>query len=414
MGWFQSKSFLHDRKRKNASIIRNILVVSEFYSAGGLETQICSQARYLDTQGVKLHLVTSSPSSASARSIFSSTVFDLPMHTDAETLLKSSQKLLDLIDELKIDLIHAHPFFSLALALIVAHRKNIPLVATLHGPSSLVAAEETTLSILLRKALLQEANMLIAVSPEVKLLAHVAAPCAPVVIPNAVEFHTVINAVPKHAPWLWAGRLDQEKTIGLRALIAEVLRQKQTVLHIYGSGPEEFALRQELEEQDPESNWVVLKGWDDHLADRMWAYSLIAGMGRVLLEGAAAGRPCLLVGYDGIKGIMTPADMAKAAYWNFSGRGLRTISSAAFDEQLRALHEAPQQYSLYEWVARHHSAERVWQDYLDKISALNGFSSTAVEAFISCLKHSGSSDAILWADHQIYTMFCNICENQGK
>jgi len=389
--------------------VKNILVLTEYFTAGGLETQLRSQARSLGEHGIRMHLATSSPRSDLAENAFASALYDLPMQTSAGIFLETISKVEALVDEFDIDLIHAHPFFSFMVGMVVAQRRKLPLVSTLHGPSSISLGGETIYDILFQKALLPRTSLLIAVSPEVEFLARAAAPCMPVVLPNAVQVNVSAPPAPDPGlPWVWAGRLDHEKIVGLRALIAEVLRLKRNTLHIYGEGPEVEALRKQLAEEDPQSEWVAYKGWDDNFSDNLSSYSLVAGMGRVLLEGAAASRPCLLVGYDGIKGIMSEADMEQAAAWNFSGRGLRSITPPEFEHQLHALQQSPQQFLHYEWVKRYRSAEVVWEEYRRKLYGLKPFAAEVVEDFIGCLKYSGSSGIPVWGDNRVYVILGNL------
>ena len=49
---------------------------------------------------------------------------------------------------------------------------------------------------------------------------------------------------------------------------------------------------------------------------------IVLGMGRALLEGLAAGRPSVLVGYEGVIGLVTNDNFERLQFSNFSGRGV--------------------------------------------------------------------------------------------
>lgn len=397
---------------------KNILVLTEHFAGGGLETQLCTQAQYLAERDVHLHLVTGSRFSPVAADAFAGTVFDLPFQGTAQCVLESVCRVEDYALQHRIDVIHVHPFLSFAVGMVVAQRLGLPLVATLHGPSSVSLLQDTIYDALFRHALLPDASRVFAVSEEVKFLARAVAPCSPVVLPNAVPLSVdppradPLSADPLppslDLPWLWAGRLDQDKIVGLKSLIAEVLRHGRNSLHIYGDGPERGALQEHLKEVCPQADLIVYKGWDDHLSDHLSAYSLVAGMGRVLLEAGAASRPCLLVGYDGIKGLLTESDMEKAAAWNFSGRGMRTITSDELDVQLQALERSPQQFVHREWIRQNRSVSTVWDGYLDQIADLQPFSSAVAKDFIGCLNYSGSIGVNLWGDWRVLALLKNM------
>lgn len=79
---------------------KSILVVSEHFVGGGLETQLYGQARYLRAQGHKVHLVTSSSRSELADSAFDSTYFDVPMaDVTVSRLLETTELLGDIIEK---------------------------------------------------------------------------------------------------------------------------------------------------------------------------------------------------------------------------------------------------------------------------------------------------------------------------
>ena len=394
---------------------KNILVLTEHFTGGGLETQLCTQAEYLTQQGLRLHLVTGSPFSQKAADVYASAFHDLPMQTTGQDFLETISRVEEYALHHGIDVIHAHPFLSFAVGMVVAHRLRLPLVATLHGPSSVSLAKDTIYDVLFRHALLPGASMLFAVSEEVRFLAQAVAPCSPVLLPNAVPVSAKPPQPPSaDLPWVWGGRIDHDKIVGLKSLIAETLRLRRNVLHIFGDGPERTALQTHLEEVCPQADWVVYKGWDDHLSDHLSSYSLVAGMGRVLLEAGAASRPCLLVGYDGIKGLLTESDMGKAAAWNFSGRGLRTISPDEFKAQLQALEQSPQQFLNHGWIKKYRSANSVWNYYLNRIGDLEPFSSPVVEDFIGCLKYSGSIGTPLWGDWRVFVLLNNMIQMRNE
>jgi hypothetical protein len=50
---------------------------------------------------------------------------------------------------------------------------------------------------------------------------------------------------------------------------------------------------------------------------------IVVGMGRVVLEGLAARRPTVLIGYEKAVGVVSGENFDKYGFSNFSGRGLR-------------------------------------------------------------------------------------------
>jgi hypothetical protein len=64
------------------------------------------------------------------------------------------------------------------------------------------------------------------------------------------------------------------------------------------------------------------------VAERVARATAVLGMGRSLLEGAAARRPCILIGYQNAHGLLTNERFEVFARTNFSGRGIPVVGSA--------------------------------------------------------------------------------------
>ncbi|PJR90235.1 hypothetical protein CN878_13750 [Ochrobactrum sp. 695/2009] len=392
---------------------KSILVVSEYFIGGGLETQLYGQARYLRAQGHKVYLVTSSSRSELAISAFDGTYFDVPM-TDVTVsgLLGTIDILGDIIQKKDINVVHCHPFYSIVPAMFVANNYGLPLVSTIHGPASLSYERNTILGLFLFDLLLPRASMLLSVSLETTIEAKQMAACSPLLLPNAVEFPVgELAPLDLHQPWLWAGRLDHAKTAGLLALINEFHKHRHNVLHIYGAGPMEDSVKTVLQELDPDGSRFHYKGWKDNISDIIETYSVICGMGRVVLEGASRNRPCMLVGYDGIKGLLSQENLAFAESSNFSGRGMLNISSDAFGEQVADLDVASEKYSIGEELKKNHMESGVWKRYEQLTDMITPFSCEVLRDFRDLLWLKSGEVGGLWSNPRIYAGFRNLLHN---
>ncbi len=392
---------------------KNILIISEFFVGGGLETQLCGQARYLQERGYKVYLLTSSSRSGLAESVFDSTYFDVPMATaTAFQLLKTIDLLGEIVEKKAVSVIHCHPFYSIVPAMFVAHRYGLPLISTIHGPASLSAERDTILGMFLFDLLLPRASLLLSVSLETSVGAKKVSPCNPLLLPNAVKFPTdEPSSLDLRQPWLWAGRLDDLKTTGLLALVNEFGKHKHNVLHIYGAGPKEESVKAVLQELDPFSKWVQYKGWKNNISDIIENYSVVCGMGRVVLEGASLNRPCMLVGYDGIKGLVSQDNLDFSESFNFSGRGMENISSDIFSEQLEDLNGYSEKYLLSEEIKRNHMESKVWARYEKLVDSISTFSCAVLEDFGDLLWLNSRETEVVWSNSHVYSGFKSLLQN---
>lgn len=381
--------------------MKNILVVSEFFTAGGLETQVLGQAEVLGTMGCRVHLATSSGPSAIAQEVFASCAFDVPMSHG-----RTARELLTAIDELrticeieKIDIIHAHPFLSMIVAGCVAHELCVPLVLTLHGPVSLgYVGADTTAGLMLASSIIPNASHVFAVSRETRLLCGMFTRRDIAILPNAV------NVAPKDPPrgsldlpWMWAGRLDSDKAVGLKSLIEFVAFNEGIKLEIFGQGPARAEIEAHIAEVDVSQRMFAFREWHDNLPSIMPEYGVVAGMGRVLLEGALANRVCLLVGYDGIKGFLTEAGAVRSSFWNLSGRGLRNIEEFELTAQIASIKADSQKFLLKDWVRRERNAELIWTQYLEIISSSYDFKDRRAIVFQELLEYAGDDSQDFWS-----------------
>lgn len=391
----------------------NILTVSDFFSGGGLETQITGQVRTLRNKNIRFYLATNSGQSELANSLFDDCLFHVPMiNATPKQILSSIKNINEFIKKYEIEVIHAHPFSSLVIGMACAHLNNIKIVGTLHGPASFFSAEETMIGFLVKNTFLNNQDTVITVSPETSLLAKATGKCKPIILPNAThvpKIKPLLNDINK--PWAWFGRLDNEKIIGLINLIQFIVKNKIAKLHIYGDGPALDQLKDTIEELDPDREIITLEGWTSNTKSEMQKYSVIAGMGRVIIEAAASNKLCLLVGYDGIKKFLTPTIAKQASIWNFSGRGYQNTTELQLCDQWDSINRIPSQYSLYEWIKDNHNEIHVWEQYLELLNNKNKYNSNLMGEFINVLEYLGDSEVCIWEDNDSLQILKSIAQN---
>lgn len=390
-----------------------ILIVSDFFSGGGLETQILSQIRSLRNENTRFFLATSSGQTELASTLFEDYLFHVPMvNATPKQLLSSIHNINDFIQKYDIDVIHAHPFNSLIIGMACAHVNNIKLIGTLHGPASFFSPDETLAGFLIKNAFLQYPDTVITISRETSLLSKTIAKCSPVLLPNATLFSenkTPFSNINK--PWAWFGRLDKEKIVGLISLIQFIIKTKMAKLHIYGDGPASNQLKEIIVELDPNNDSITIEGWIADTNSVMENYAVIAGMGRVIIEAAAANRLCLLVGYDGIKKFLTPTIAKQASIWNFSGRGYQNSTELQLCDQWEKIVRSPSDYSLYASMKENHDEIHIWSKYSELLNKKNNYNSNLMGEFINVLEYLGEKEVCLWDDNDSFQLLRKIAQN---
>lgn len=393
---------------------QRILVISEFFSRGGLETQVVGQARVLSRLGVDIVLATGSSAEECPKDVFSAILPNLKMGAEAtfSDLHSTLSKISDFIVAERVTVIHAHPFYSALVGLFAAQQAQLPFLLTLHSPLSVKGIFGPLAELVLSAVVLPTAGRVYCVSPETQLLATAAGNCTTKLLPNSVTISTSPPPPrPKDGPWLWAGRLDEMKVAGLKQLIDAIAEFGGHELHVYGDGPQADALQSYLLNSPDKASFVKLKGWVKELSSVIPDYALVSGMGRVLLEGAAAARPCLLIGYDGIKGLLDANSFEVASYWNLSGRGLENISAAALRKQVEALSTNESLYDVRDWVVRNRDEQVIWRNYLNDLRDLPPTNNRVIQAVFEAIRFRGRAQVPVWSDIELLEIISGLLIN---
>ncbi len=376
--------------------MKSLLIVTEQFTLGGLETHIRGEIEHLNKAGVAVHLAVGKAfQDALLPAGLISMTYGLSLGPECspKALLVAIDRLRQIIREHAIECVHVHPFTSIIPAVVAAELEGVPYSITLHGPASM-ASYGPIYDLLLKEIVLPNAPLIIAVSPEVQNLLITHAPNESVLyIPNAVTFEKSFGAtlaadtVDKR--WLVVSRLDEFKIQGIADFC---IKAKVCVIPgvlVVGDGPAKQQLFNMLEAQGA-ADYVELIGASAEVPSLLPKFSGVAGMGRVVLEGISARKPVVLVGYDGVKGVIDKQLLASTVKRNFSGRDLLTIDSNEFFAQLRGKTGQGEISEVFEFAKTHFNAREAWTRFLSKMSSL----SAHVPSALTGLYHSLSANAI--------------------
>lgn len=359
-------------------MMTSVLIVSEAFTAGGLETHISGEIDCLTAEGWKVHLACGENFyedflPASTASVHSG----LPLGplANLQELRHTIDALRDLIRRLEVPLVHIHPYTSLIPAMIAAEVEGVATAVTVHGPSLTDGTYGRCFDFLLDQVLLPNAGHVFAVSEEIKsVLVPFVSTDRLTVLPNGVALpdvgavgYPLAEAHPDC--WLLASRLDKAKLPGLLAFLRYALSAGLGCIHVAGDGPARQDLAEALRAMRA-SNRVSLLGVKRNLSSLMPGYRGVAGMGRVVLEALATGCRTCLVGYDGVKGVVTQDLFERAAWSNFSGRGLPSITEDEFITQIKSIGEHSA-HRVRPLLVDHYDERVVWRSFADVVAGIS-------------------------------------------
>lgn len=371
--------------------MKNILVTTELFTLGGLETHVKGEIYQLSKLGCKVHLAVGAQYSDELvpdQVLSVTSGLEMGPRSSISDLVGSVEKLRALIREEKIECVHAHPFTSLIPSFIAAELERVPFALTLHGPASVGGHYGPIYDFLFRSIILPNSGLAAVVSEEVaELVQPYVSENAICVIRNAVDIDALGGRCSSKCDprWLIVGRLDEFKAPG----IADLVRKAKSIgvpgVVIIGSGSAQQDLARTIDLEGLGS-FVEFLGARPDVTELMPTFAAVAGMGRVVLEAVACGKPVILTGYDGVKGLLDERLFLRAKDANFSGRNLHTVDAETLSEQIKVLHKGWAERDLM-LLSDEFSESAAWTKFLNRLDfALQSPSTVLSQAYVTFLR----------------------------
>lgn len=331
----------------------NVLLALMALETGGAETHVVGLAQELKKRGHRV--VVASQGGCLEDELLTAGIkhFQVPLHSRAPwDMLRGFRLMARLVEEEKIDIIHAHARIPAWVGHFVSILTRRPMVTTAHGIYS---------ANLGMRALTAWGNEVIAVSSDVKahLVKNFGVDADKVtVIPNGVDtvrfapgvdpapVLTEFQLLPDDPKVVYVSRLSGARgEIALRVIeaVPQLLRRYPTLkTFIIGEGDKLPEVRRWAEKvnQDFKTQAVLVTGARTDTAALVAPATVVIGVGRVILEGMASGKPVVVAGEAGFMGLVTPENLDLAKKHNFSGRGTEQptradLITAAVDKVLK-------------------------------------------------------------------------------
>jgi glycosyltransferase involved in cell wall biosynthesis len=388
---------------------KSLLIVSESFLSGGLETHIAGEVRHLSNLGFDAHVAVGrnyrrDGVPGNCKSVTTDIVFG-PEATAAD-LVQAVDSLVGLVREHSIQYIHCHPFGCFFPAYLASQEAGVPFIFSVHSPASLEVVFGPLYEVLLYGLVLPNASLVCCVSGETLSLARAYVPderC--VLLPNGVDVELFAPAGGASCErWAIVSRLDSLKVDGIKRFLQVAHEAGMSGgFDIIGDGPSASDLEAFVNGNESLAMKVSLKGFHPAVWEVLGDYAGVAGMGRVVLEGLATGRPTVLVGYDGPKGLLDDELIAIASGWNFSGRGVPTIGPEQLHGQMNNLRAAPQRFDLRHWVEDFRNEATIWTEFARVIQNASPKSSCLATELFHLLKTEAGRPGPYFSDPKLFT-----------
>ncbi len=379
----------------------NILVVSQNFTMGGLETQIYTQYRTMKNENKFSFAFKNYSSNLDLSEAKVYTGFNFSGDSSIKQFCEDVEKLIEIINNDNINVIHAHPFYSVFPAVFAAKIMSIPIVYTYHGVLSLNFTNQINDNLLFKAILESEIDRIFSVSKTgILSMRNIISNSDKVVFfPNSIDLTKYKkNDVINNKNWALISRLDSDKIYEIKKIISIMDEVDIKKICIYGNGNKKDELEQFIIDNGLDEK-VVLMGHCDNICNELnGKYNGVLGTSRVAMEAIAMGYPTILVGYGKITGIIDLEIYNLIKEENFINKTLQNISTDKLKIQIQEVYEEKDtRDELYEIFIKEYSASELYKKYKDEIKNIKIMSSYDIPRLyeeINSLKDNDLDDKI--------------------
>lgn len=293
--------------------MKNVLIVSDAFLDGGLETRITEQVHHYHKNGYKVFLAAGKIKPARTEifdgilSINYAPCYHNGLFSTNELII-ARDSIIDFCLQNSIDFIECHPFWCGLPAILAAEKTPLPISFTLHGIASanFISMDLLDVKILYYICFKYGIDKIYAVAEYLQELYSYLSTDISICRNGTVIKHNIgINTKKYSGRFAIASRLDAPKTILIQNFLSIIHDLPEvTSIDIYGDGNFKDTLQQFLKKNKMKK--VTLKGWQEKLSDTFASeqYDAAFGMGRVILDIINAGITAGVLGYGGFAGFV--------------------------------------------------------------------------------------------------------------
>jgi glycosyltransferase involved in cell wall biosynthesis len=358
-------------RQMEASLMK-ILIVTENFTMGGLETHLLSQIKTLGDAGHEFFVACSNYKDYGIidSRMISATLSQGKRSTNGD-IITESKKIADLARWFDADIIHAHPFNTIIPSVFAGYLTRKPVFVTLHGTPSIHMFGYGVRNPLYEKLLNSGTQKVYVVSEKLADDLLYVDKNKKGVLNNGIDLNMFFPAKrADNGHWALISRLEREKVTSIKHFMDMMKHIDIKHVDIYGAGSAlgeitQYAQRLGLDDK------VTFRGVTNDVPGAInGRYEGIIGMNRVILEAMAMNLPALLIHPDHVAGILYDSSAKLAMYDNMSGEKLPPVSPEQLNAQLPELENQPEKYSLRGFVQQYYDANTSWNNYIEEVSAI--------------------------------------------
>lgn len=297
----------------------NILVVSDNFSIGGLETQIKTYYSNLPQNYKMIFCFGNYKEDVDLKNAQIYTDFSFSYADTIEKFCNDVEMLVKIINENKIDVIQVHPYYCFFASLFASQLTGVKLLYTYHGQGSFNFLKTMISGPIFYHAF--EKNCvakLLTVTQNGKNCFERIGYKNIELIPNPIDEKKFPKAtVVNNHQWALISRISDDKIEEIKKMILNIEKFGIDSVDIYGDGNKVEELKNFISEEELNSK-INYIGYTNNLYQTVNnKYNGIIGIGRVVLESLMMGYPTILIGFGKITGFINKKIYLETKDYNF-------------------------------------------------------------------------------------------------
>lgn len=346
----------------------NILIISDKFSQGGLETHIDTMYELLKENNNIIFAFSSYQKGKYLKNAEVIEGFNFRLNSSIKEFCNDIDRLVSVIKENRIEVIHVHPFYCIFPALFAANITNTKIVFTYHGRMSLNFISSCNEQILYYFAIENIFNKIFCVAEDAIPWFNNFKKNQAVFFPNILdETKYKEHKVIKNRKWALVSRLDNDKIEEIEKIIRYLPNLEIESIDIYGSGLEEENLKilvQELKLQKK----VKFKGYKENIFTCLDNnYNGVIGLGRVAIEALTMNYPVILIGYGKVCGLINDEILNHVQKDNFVTTEIKEKTLDELRTQITMLNKNLKNYQFREKMINDFGKNKIY-DYIKEIN----------------------------------------------
>lgn len=347
----------------------NILIMTENFTKGGLETHIATYYKELKKSNNIYFAIGNYEDHGFLIDAKIETGFHFNYDVTIGDFISDVNRLVKIIEDNEIEVIHVHPFYSIYQAIFAAQLTKTKLVYTYHGLGSLTFTINLFDEIMLEYALETAVLSIFSVSQRGVDVCKRVFTRDIALIPNPIDDKLYKKTeIKNNKKWALVSRLDIDKSVTIENIIKNLDQLDIEELDVWGDGTQKNNLENIAKGIGKKVNFMGHSSdLNNELLDK---YNGVIGIGRVAIEGLAMGYPVILAGNDKNCGVIDREFYEKAKIDNFTAISFNEKSINEINMQLSDLYNNTSKYDFRNEIISEFGVENVVDQYVNHLRCI--------------------------------------------